>query len=203
LETPLKALNIPALLSENAQQRGEETVYTILGNGHDESDVLTHGLLDLQARATAARLQGSLRAGDRALVLATDNAHFIRAFMACQYAGVIAVPVAPPLPLRNPRKVATLQAIAEDCGAHAVLTGSSTGLHEAIGEFSPHLAGLEWIDVDTVPVTGAADYRAPRIGPEDLTFLQYTSGSTSLPKGVMVSHRALLRNEEMFSAVMG
>ncbi|MEU1345211.1 fatty acyl-AMP ligase [Streptomyces sp. NPDC005827] len=203
METPLKAPNISALLSENAQQRGAETAYTILGNGHDESDVLTHGALDLLARATATRLQRSLRAGDRALILAVDNADFIRAFMACQYAGVVAVPVAPPLPLRNPRKVATLRTIAQDCGARAVLTGSGTALREPVGELSPELAALEWIEVDTVPVSEASGYRAPRIGAEDLSFLQYTSGSTSLPKGVMVSHRALLRNEEMFSAVMG
>jgi nonribosomal peptide synthetase protein BlmVI len=203
LETPLKAPNISVLLSENARRRGSETAYTILGDGQDESAVLTYGMLDLQARATAARLQRSLRAGDRALVLAVDNADFIRAFTACQHAGVIAVPVAPPLPLRNPRRIATLRAIAQDCGARAVLTGSSTALHEPIGEVSPELAALEWIEVDTVPLGEADDYRAPRIGAEDLAFLQYTSGSTSLPKGVMVSHRALLRNEEMFSAVMG
>jgi acyl-CoA synthetase (AMP-forming)/AMP-acid ligase II len=203
LVTPLKAPNISALLAENAQSRGDETACTILGNGHDESDVLTHGALDLQARATAARLQQSLKAGDRALILAPDNAHFIRAFMACQYAGVIAVPVAPPLPLRNPRKVATLTAIARDCGAAAVLDGSGAELRDAIGEFSPELAALQWIGVDTCAEAEASDFRAPRIASEDVSFLQYTSGSTSSPKGVMVSHRALLRNEEMFSAVMG
>lgn len=201
--TPLKAPNISALLSENGQSRSDETAYTILGNGHDETDVLTHGMLDLQARATAARLQQSLKAGDRALIVAPDNAHFIRAFMACQYAGVIAVPVAPPLPLRNPRKVATLAAIARDCSARAVLDGSGGELGDAMGEFSPELAALEWIDVSACPVAEAAGFRAPRIGSEDVSFLQYTSGSTSSPKGVMVSHRALLRNEEMFAAVMG
>ncbi|WP_405824894.1 fatty acyl-AMP ligase [Streptomyces sp. NBC_01390] len=203
METPLKAPNVSALLSENAQRRGDERACTILGNGHDETDVMTHGSLDLEARAVAARLQRSVRAGERALILATDNAHFIRAFMACQHAGVVAVPVAPPLPLRQPRKAATLQAIAADCGARVVLTGSTTALREPLRDLAPDLAALEWIDVDTVPIEEAADHRAPRVGPEDLSFLQYTSGSTSLPKGVMVSHRALLRNEEMFSAVMG
>ncbi|KDN83853.1 fatty acyl-AMP ligase [Kitasatospora cheerisanensis] len=201
--TPGQVSTISALLSENAQQRADERAFTILNDGHDESDVMTHASLDLEARAIAARLQQSARPGDRALVLATDNAHFIRAFMACQHAGVIAVPIAPPLPLRNPRKAATMRAIAADSGARIVLTGSTTQLREPVRTFAPDLAELEWIDVDTVPVTAAADFRAPRIDAEDISFLQYTSGSTALPKGVMVSHRALLANEEMFAAIMG
>ena len=203
LQSSLKATSISALLSENAQRRGEQTALTILGNGRDATDVLTHAALDRQARAIAARIQAAVRPGDRAMILAVDSGHFIRAFMACQYAGVIAVPVAPPVPLHNARKAATLQAIAEDCSAQVVLTGSSTRLREPIAQFAPRLAALEWIDVDAVAATEAEGYRAPRIDPEDISFLQYTSGSTSLPKGVMVPHRALLRNEELFTAIMG
>ena len=202
METPLKYPTVSALLSENAQVRGDKTAYTFLTNGHDEAEALSYGRLDLEARAIAARLLHSARPGDRAMILAADNAHFIRAFMACQHAGVVAVPVAPPTPLRNARKIAVLQAVARDSGAAVVLTGSSPDLHGPISELAPELGALEWIPVDSVPVSAGSGFRPPATGSEDLSFLQYTSGSTSLPKGVMVTHRALLRNEEMFSHVM-
>lgn len=202
METPLKSPTISALLSDNAQRRGEKTAYTFLDNGHDESGSLTYRELDEAARAIAVRLRESVQQGERAMILAAGSADFITAFMACQHAGVIAVPVAPPQPLRNARKIGTLKAVAEDSKARVVLTGSGTDLRTPIAEFAPELGALEWIDVDTVPLSAAERFEATGIGTEDISFLQYTSGSTSLPKGVMVSHRALLRNSEMFAHVM-
>jgi acyl-CoA synthetase (AMP-forming)/AMP-acid ligase II len=203
LETQLTSPTISALLRDNARSRGEKTAYTFLDNGHDESRTLTYRRLDETARAVAARLLDSVRPGGRAMILAAGGADFVTAFMACQHAGVIAVPVAPPQPVRHPRKVATLKAIARDSGAEVVLTGSGTDLRTPVCEVAPELGALEWIEVDTVPPAAASRFEGPRIEAEDISFLQYTSGSTALPKGVMVSHRALLRNEEMFARIMG
>ncbi|WP_225849094.1 fatty acyl-AMP ligase [Streptomyces sp. HPF1205] len=203
METQLTGPTISALLGDNATRRGEKTAYTFLDNGHDESRTLTYRQLDEAARAVAVRLLESVRPGGRAMILAAGGADFVTAFMACQHAGVIAVPVAPPQPPRDPRKAATLRAIAQDSGAEVVLTGSATDLRTPVCEVAPELGALEWIDVDTIAPSAAAGFRAPAIASEDISFLQYTSGSTSLPKGVMVSHRALLRNEEMFAHIMG
>jgi len=202
MNTPMKYPTISALLTENARHYGDRVVFRVLDNGHDESDVISHAGLELDCQAIAARLQRVARRGDRAIILSADSAHFIRAFMACQLAGVIAVPVAPPVPLRNARRADTLRAIARDCAARVVLSSSGTALREPVRAFAPELAELEWIDVDTVGQEERAGYVAPRVEPEDVSFLQYTSGSTSTPKGVMVSHRALLRNEEIFTASM-
>ncbi|MDI2127660.1 fatty acyl-AMP ligase [Yinghuangia seranimata] len=194
---------LSSLLSTHAEERGAKTVYTFLNDGQTESGRLTFASLDRSARAVAARLHTLVKPGSRALLLAADNMQFIRGFLACQHAGVIAVPVAPPVPLGSERRVATLRAIARDCDAGVVLSESAAGLHEPVSSVAPEIGALPWLATDTVGDDEADAYQAPRIGADDLSFLQYTSGSTSTPKGVMVTHRALLANEEMFSVCMG
>lgn len=201
MHTELKAPTIAALLSDQASQRGEKIAYTFLKD--DEVRAITYAELDVSARAIAARVQRSARPGDRALILATDNEAFIRGFLACQHAGVIAVPVCPPVPIGSARRVATLRSIARDSGAGVVLTQGTTDLRSALRDVAPELLSPQWIHVDEVSTAEAADFRAVQRRSDDLAFLQYTSGSTSAPKGVMVPHEALMHNEELFARSMG
>ncbi len=203
LEREVTAPTISALLADRARRHGAKSAYTFLDDGQTESASLTYEQLDRHARAIAARIQERARPGDRALVLTVDNVHFVRAFMACQHAGVIAVPVAPPLPIGSRRRVDTLRAIVRDCAATLVLTGGSVDLRTRVGDVAPELAALPWLAVDTVPSADAEAFRQPPVAGDDVSFLQYTSGSTSTPKGVMVSHRNLMLNEKLFARCMG
>lgn len=192
------ATTLAALLSSQAQKRGDDRVYTLLTDGEQEARPLSYGELDLEARAIAARLQRECERGDRVLLLIGDARDFIRGFMACQHAGVIAVPAYPPFPIQSARRLATLRAITRDSGASAVLAaGGGPELRGLLEEPAPELAALKWVAADDVPDSEADDFRPVTIRPEDISFLQYTSGSTALPKGVIVTHDSLMWNEEM------
>src|SRR6185295_17682607 len=95
------------------------TAFTFLESGETEADSLTYAQLDAHARTIAAQLQGSVRPGDRALLLYPPGLDFIRAFMGCLYAGVIAVPVYPP---RRNRSIDRLKSIAIDAAPALALT---------------------------------------------------------------------------------
>ena len=100
------------VLREQAAARPRQPAFTFLENGETDAGSLTYAGLDADARAIAAQLQGLVSAGDRALLLYPPGLDFIRAFMGCLYAGVIAVPDYPPLDDGNPRLIRWLRAIA-------------------------------------------------------------------------------------------
>ena len=156
-----------------------------------ETTALTYGELDRRARVIAAAIGEHARPGDRALLVYPPGLDFVCGFFGCLYSGVLAVPTAYPRPRRP---VPRLLWIAQDCMPAVVLTNSNTLRALEVAQSSPDLERARWIATDTIG--GSAGERlSPRdVKPTDLAFLQYTSGSTSEPKGVMVSHANLTHN---------
>ncbi|MFC8047166.1 fatty acyl-AMP ligase [Nocardia sp. NPDC057353] len=181
---------LPDVLRERARTAPAATAYVFLDEHGAETAALTYAGLDLRARAVAARLAAVAGPGDRALLAFPPGLDFVVAFFACLYAGVIAVPVQPP---RRGRAHPALPGIVADCAPAVLLTvaGLDIGL--------PVPASIA---VDAVPAHGPALDPRPRTG-DDPAFLQYTSGSTGAPKGVVVTHRNLTANQEMIRAAFG
>jgi amino acid adenylation domain-containing protein/non-ribosomal peptide synthase protein (TIGR01720 family) len=173
-----------------------------LRDGETDEVHITYAELDWQARAIGALLQSAdVVAGERVLLLYPPGLEYIAAFFGCLYAGTIAVPCYPPrLNWPNPR----LKAVVADSQATAALTLNSL-LSNLESRFAlmPDLASLRWITTDNLidPLAEAWQDCAP--SPDTVAFLQYTSGSTSIPKGVMVSHGNLLHNERMIQRAFG
>ncbi|MBI4658056.1 MAG: SDR family NAD(P)-dependent oxidoreductase [Verrucomicrobia bacterium] len=180
------------LLRWRASAQQSEILYTFLADGEAEEFYLSYEELDRKARAIAATLQASEPPGARALLLFHPGLEFIAAFFGCLYAGVVPVPAYPP---RNPRTVPRIQTIATDAQASFCLTSSMvfTRSRELFGVV-PGLEQMLWLATDEIAEAGAADWQPPAIDAETLAFLQYTSGSTSDPKGVMVTHGNLMHN---------
>ena len=184
------------LLRARASERGGATAFTFLDDGEREGARLTYGELDERARAIARALRdGGLAPGDRALLLYPPSLEFIPAFFGCLYAGVIAVPAYPPHASQPSRTLPRLLSIVGDADVAAVLANDAIVAAGArMIEQTPSLATIPWLATDTLGVDGASDWQTPRVGSGDLAFLQYTSGSTASPRGVMVSHANLLHN---------
>ncbi len=176
------------LLRHRALEPSDRTAFVFLESGETESDRLTFAALDLRARAIAAQLEESVGPGDRALLLYPPGLDFISAFFGCLYAGVVAVPAQ--VPGIN-RKTERLETIVADAQAVAVLTTAVQSAKMSAG-LAPELARLRWLSTDEIASDHAARWRPPDISGETLGILQYTSGSTSVPKGVMVNHRNFL-----------
>ncbi|MFT0182929.1 amino acid adenylation domain-containing protein [Pseudomonas benzopyrenica] len=152
---------------------------------------LTYRELDARARAIARRLLVEAAPGARAVLLFPSGPEYVAAFFGCLYAGVIAVPAYPPESLR-PQHLARLHGILANCEPRLVLTQGSlqATLQQACGQGAKAPVVLA---TDELPLP--ADWQPCLPAPEQVAFLQYTSGSTATPKGVEVTHGNLAANE--------
>lgn len=169
--------------------------YTFLINGKTESAPLSYGELDRQARAIAAWLQQHQAKGERALLLYPQGLEVIAAFCGCLYAGVIAIPVPPPESGRLKRTLPRLRSIVKDAEATLVLT--TAGILELVANVQdefPEFKTMQWIDTEQVDLALADQWQDPKVDKDQLAYLQYTSGSTSTPKGVMLTHFNLMHH---------
>jgi acyl-CoA synthetase (AMP-forming)/AMP-acid ligase II/acyl carrier protein len=186
-------------LERRVQRDAEYCAYRYL-NDDGIVSALSIGKLDQRARAIAAWLQDRCSPGDRVLLVYPPGLEFVTAFFGCLYAGVLPVPATYPKPRRPmPR----LLAIGIDCGAELALTTS--GALEMLQLPTSAEAGRQigWMATDTVSDDQAEQWRRPVLKPDDLAFLQYTSGSTSEPKGVMVTHGNLVHNLAVIHRAFG
>ena len=181
------------MLRHRASRDGLRSAFVFSSFGRDDAPQeasLSFGDLERQARAVAATLQEHCAKGDRALLLCPPGLDYVIAFYGCVMAGVVAVPAYPP---RNSRHMDRLSTIAADAGAVAVLTTSGLiGRLQGWVAVNPLLPAL--IAVDAVDPERAVGWRMPDVDGDDLVFLQYTSGTTATPKGVMVQNRQLTEN---------
>lgn len=188
------------ILGQRARQQPEQKAYTFLHFGKQTDTSLTYGELDQQARSIAARLQERGYAGKLVLLLYPSGLEYIAAFLGCLYAGAIAVPLYPP---HSDRSLPRIQAIIDDTRSRVVLTTHRTR-DDILRRFPqlPALQHLHWLATDTIPAMEGLRWQQPDLCAENLAFLQYTSGSTASPKGVMVSHGNLVYNSQLFNEQM-
>ncbi|HSK77339.1 MAG TPA: amino acid adenylation domain-containing protein [Thermoanaerobaculia bacterium] len=189
------------VLRARAQRRPDQTLYTFLAEGETESERLTLAGLDERARALGGALQQLGLRGENALLLFPAGLEFVAAFFGCLYGGVTAVPAYPP---RANREQPRLRALARDARPRVVLTTSAIlAKASALKGGIPELEGALWLATDDPALGDAAAWTDPGAGGDTLAFLQYTSGSTSDPKGVRVTHGNLLHNQEMIRRAFG
>ncbi|PYP88918.1 MAG: non-ribosomal peptide synthetase [Candidatus Angelobacter sp. Gp1-AA117] len=195
------ASNLVELLRGRAAEQPERNIYTFLAEDTDPETDLSFGELDRRARAVAAWLQEAGATDGRVLLLFTAGLDYITAFFGCLYARVVAVPAYPP---RMNRGFDRLEAIIQDATPLTVLTTSAILTQiESRADHHMLLEGRRWGAVDTIGNELAEAWREPVVNGETLAFLQYTSGSTAKPKGVMVSHGNLLHNQKMIQEAFG
>jgi acyl-CoA synthetase (AMP-forming)/AMP-acid ligase II len=188
------------LLRSRAASEAGGRGYTFLEQDGSEERLSFAGL-DERARSIAAVLQEGTRPGDRALLLYPPGLDFISAFFGCLYAGLVAVPAFPP---QSSRMLPRLATMARDASPAVALTTFPLlqRLEMARAEM-PELEVLRCLATEEISLGAADAWRDPGIDGESLALLQYTSGSTALPKGVMVTHGNLLHNQEMIRQAFG
>ncbi len=191
-------VGIDGVLRRRAGAAPDRIAYTFIAGSAEQEAPLSYAQLDRRARAIGAALQARGLQGSRALLMFDFGPAFAAAFFGCLYAGVVAVPSYPPH--RN-RGIGRVRAIARDCAPSIVLLQQDMRARSALcREEAPELMRVDWLDTDTIADAQAASWRNPGIEPEALAFLQYTSGSASTPKGVMLTHANLMHNQASIHA---
>ncbi|MFJ4653355.1 HAD-IIIC family phosphatase [Nocardia sp. NPDC088792] len=194
-------------LFAQVENRPTELVYRFLDSGDVDGIVreISYADLGLRVRAIGAALQESAPRRDsapRALLLYPAGREFAEAFLGCLAAGVVAVPA--PLPEWDNRSLRRLRRMVTHAEVDMVLApqrvvADAAALHGEI----PELAGVPWLATDLIADAEAMRWREPDLGPESVAFIQYTSGSTSAPRGVLLTHENLLHNQAALADGLG
>ena len=176
-------------------------VFKFLDDGVQVSETITIQLLDQKARAVAEKLQQSGKKGERVVLLFPPGMAYIISLFGCFYAGMVAVPAYPPRRNRSSNRVFR---IIEDAGISHCLTNAQV-LKDIERNFAADFENhhIRWISFEEIDLTRFDHWNAPDLAEDDLALLQYTSGSTGEPKGVMISHFQILYNSEYIGRSFG
>lgn len=200
--TALLRSGLPGAVGEHARVRGDAPALTFLDYEADPDGAArsrSYAELDRGSRAVAAGLHALCPPGSRVAIACPHSEAYVLSFLGCLYAGRIAVPLPGPDAYRgNDRIVSALQ----DCGPSVLMT-----TRDAVDQVEDLLlaAGIDTVRVVAVErlVDSPAGFATPRYDPAAVAYLQYTSGSTSDPRGVRVTHANLVSNVDQIASVLG
>ena len=189
------------LLDDWATRRADAAAITAVGADGRIDETVSYAQLRQRVWSIAARLEAERLAGMPVLILAQSELAFSLAFLACLRAGAIAVPLGFPDAARLVRYAPRLRSVVHDAAPAAIL--ATTADRQLVAEIAEAagLDGLPWICLDDVDPAGADTFQPRPAKPDDVAWLQYTSGSTSTPKGVVLTHDNLVATEEMIRRV--
>jgi len=201
IAAPRRSSTVVDLLRDRATAFRDKVAFRFVREAEGQVDQLTYRELFERACAIAAELQSRVATGDRVLLVYPPGLEFVEAFFGCLLAGVVAVPTAAP---GRRRPGAPLAAIRAAANPELVLSSAAFGEEiDWLEVMGPASRELPLVATDDIASARHRDWRKPTIETEDLAFLQYTSGSTSSPKGVMLTHANLLANAALIQHGFG
>ncbi|MEE2855178.1 MAG: fatty acyl-AMP ligase [Actinomycetota bacterium] len=188
-------VNLISLIDRNIANVGDTVAYRYLDYSRSaggDAEEVTWSRFGVRLEAIGARIQQAASRGERVAVLAPQGIDYVAGFYAAIKAGTIAVPLfAPELPGHAER----LDTALRDSAPTLVLT--TTTAREAVQKFldgHPHLRRPRVIEIDAIPDSAGQSFVPAELGMDDVSHLQYTSGSTRPPVGVEITHRAVGTN---------
>jgi acyl-CoA synthetase (AMP-forming)/AMP-acid ligase II len=187
-----ETMSVAARIQQWARTRPHDLALLFLADGENETCRLSFGELDGQARHLSGRIMRAGLSGQPVLLPAQSGPDFVLAFCGCLYAGAISIPS--PFHTRN-RGLERIRAIVKDAGTATVI-----GSIKATEQLIDAIPGVSSLSLDNLQIEPAM---LAACDPQRPALLQYTSGSTSAPKGVIVSHQNLVANIAMLSEAFG
>lgn len=199
----IRPLNLVDVLDLHAGASPDKTAFKYVGRQVGSMETLTFSELSDATKLLATRLlSGTADTPKKAVLLYPQSLDFVVAFMACLRAGIVAVPLSLPI---NRQDQTRLLAVLDDCDPELILTLSSIQEMPESQMLMQLRPQMRWVATDmelkgaTLPLASAGKALAQNT----LAFLQYTSGSTGMPKGVMVSNANIVENQRMIAEGFG
>lgn len=191
----MRMTNMIDLLRARADAQPDCVAYTFLESGEHARNSLVWAAVDSRSRALGAAIAARVEPGARVLIILPPGIDFAPALFGVLYAGAVAIPTYPPSGARADRTSTRVRGMVADAGVTLVVSCSALyARREMLESMIPELAGVPWVDIEGVDDSAAEGWRDPMTPSSAIALLQYTSGSTATPRGVMVSHGNLLHN---------